>query len=272
MKKLFLFCCISIAVSASAFASIDTVFIFSNAMHRNVKAVVITPSNYKEKDKRFPVIYLLHGAYGNATNWANKVPSLQRQVNEGQFIIVCPDGSSNSWYFDSPVDSTYRFETHVGIEVPKYIDSHYKTIADRKHRAITGLSMGGHGALFLAFRHSETFGACGSMSGALDVSLIKKGYDMDKRLGDTLTNLKYYQDWSVLKVIEKYPKDSLAITMDCGLQDFIYGMSKATHDKMVQLNIPHDYTERPGKHDWNYWTNAVGYQLLFFRDYFAKKD
>lgn len=254
------------------FASTDTTYIFSKSMNKEIKTVVIKPGNYNKKKVRFPVVYLLHGAMGNSTNWITKVPNLQQIADEYSLIIVCPDGSPNTWYFDSPVDSNFRYETHVSTEVPEFIDANYKTIADRKHRAITGLSMGGHGAMFIAFRHPKTFGACGSMSGALDVSIIKKGYDINKRLGDTISNRKYYEDWSVLHQIENYPKDdSLAIIVDCGLQDFIYGMSKAVHEKLVALKIPHDYIERPGKHDWFYWANAVKYQLLFFRTFFEKK-
>lgn len=93
---------------------------------------------------------------------------------------------------------------------------------------------------------------------------------MQNRLGDTLKNKMYYNDWSVVNVVEKYPKDSLAIIIDCGTEDFIIQMSKATHDKMAKLKIPHDYIERPGKHDWPYWSNAVKYQLLFFKEYFKK--
>jgi S-formylglutathione hydrolase FrmB len=110
------------------------------------------------------------------------------------------------------------------------------------------------------------------MSGALAVNLITRGYDMQKRLGDTITNRKYYEDWSVLKVMESYqPKDSISIIIDCGLNDFIYSMSKAAHEKLIQLKIPHDYIERPGKHDWFYWANAVRYQLLFFKEHFKRK-
>jgi S-formylglutathione hydrolase FrmB len=78
---------------------------------------------------------------GVSTNWIRKVPQLQEMADEHQLIIVCPDGSVNSWYFDSPVDSSYRYETHVGTEVPEYIDANYNTIANRNFRAITGLSM-----------------------------------------------------------------------------------------------------------------------------------
>ena len=268
MKHTFLLLSFIISFNVFSFASVDTVSIYSNAMHKNMKAVVIKPNVYKN-EKNFAVVYLLHGAYGNYQNWIKKVPALQTYADLYKILIVCPDGL-NSWYFDSPIDSNYKFETHISTEVPAYMDANYKTKKDRKYRAIAGLSMGGHGAIFIAFRHSETFGACGSMSGALNMGSITKGYDVDKRLGNFDSNKKYYNDWNVLNIIEKKPKDSLAIIIDCGIQDFIYGMTKAAHEKMIKLKIAHDYIERPGKHEWSYWANAVQYQLLFFKNYFDK--
>jgi S-formylglutathione hydrolase FrmB len=258
-------------ISASCFAgTVDTVTIYSNSMKKNVKAVVIKPDAYT-KNKKFPTVYLLHGHGGRYDNWIRRVPQLKSLADQYQLLIVCPDGASSSWYYDSPVDSSMRYETHVAKEVPEYIDKNYSTLKDRKSRAITGLSMGGHGGLFLGFRHTELFGGCGSMSGALVIEYITdKKYHVEKRLGDT-TNKERYREYSIMKEMEKYkPKDSLAVIIDCGTEDFIFGMSKAAHEKMMQLGIPHDYTERPGKHDWNYWANAVQYQLLFFRNYFDR--
>jgi S-formylglutathione hydrolase FrmB len=131
--------------------------------------------------------------------------------------------------------------------------------------------MGGHGGLFLGFRHAGFFGACGSMSGALVIDFITdERYHVNKRLGDTITNRHYYKELSIMHEMENYPKDSIAIIMDCGTGDFIIEMSRMAHQKMLSLKIPHDYIERPGKHDWKYWATAVQYQLLFFRNYFDK--
>ncbi|HYK57146.1 MAG TPA: alpha/beta hydrolase-fold protein, partial [Flavisolibacter sp.] len=266
-KYLFVFL---IVFSKFAFAGkVDTVSIYSAAMQKSFNCVVITPDAYKKK-KGFPVIYLLHGHGGSYNNWIKRVPQLANYADEYQTIIVCPDGAVSSWYYDSPVDSTMRFETHIATEVPAYIDAHYKTIKDRKARAITGLSMGGHGGLFLGFRHADFFGACGSMSGALVIDFITKGYGVEKRLGDTLTNRQYYRDLSIMHEMENYPKDSVAIIMDCGTEDFIVEMSRMAHKKMLDLKIPHDYIERPGKHDWKYWATAIQYQLLYFRNYFDR--
>ena len=187
-------------------------------------------------------------------------------------IIVCPDGGYNSWYLDSPIDSATRFETYIGKEVPGYIDAHYPTIKNRKGRAVTGLSMGGHGGLFLGFSHADTFGACGSMSGGVDLQPFTKNWELMEKLGDTITDRINWKKFSVINVIENYPKDSLAIIFDCGTEDFFYTVNHHPHDKMIELKIPHDYTERPGKHDWEYWKNAVQYQLLFFSNYFSKNN
>ena len=269
MRKL---CSILIALaftSASFAAVVDTVEIRSNAMNKTRKCVVITPGKNKKTKELYPTVYLLHGFSGAYNNWVNKVPELQAYADEYKEVIVCPDGEFSSWYFDSPIDSSFRYETYISKELPAYIESNYPVIKDRKARAISGLSMGGHGGLFLGFRHADFFGACGSMSGALLIDRITRGYQVEKRLGDT-SNKQRYNEYSIMKQMETYPKDSLAIIMDCGTEDFIVEMSRAAHQKMLSLKIPHDYTERPGRHDWKYWATAVQYQLLFFRNYFNK--
>ncbi|MGZ8538775.1 MAG: alpha/beta hydrolase [Flavisolibacter sp.] len=249
----------------------DTVTIPSAAMGKSFKAIVIKPDSYKD-NKKFPTVYLLHGHGGSYDNWIRLSSKLKDHADTYQMIIVCPDGGKAGWYLDSPVDSTMRYETYIGKEVPAFIEANYNTIKNRKARAITGLSMGGHGGLFLGFRHSDFFGACGSMSGALVIDFITKGYGVDKLLGDTIKNRHYYRDYSIMKEMEKFSKkDSMAVIIDCGIQDFIIEMSRIAHKKMADLEIPHDYIERPGKHDWRYWANAVQYQLLFFRNYFDRK-
>ncbi len=76
---------------------------------------------------------------------------------------------------------------------------------------------------------------------------------------------------AIFAEMERYPKDSIAIIMDCGVEDFIIEMSRMAHQRMLTLKIKHDYIERPGKHDWNYWATAVEYQLLYFRNFFDKR-
>ena len=270
MKKILF--ALSLFITHHLFAgTVDTVSIVSTSMRKNIKCVVIKPDNYKKSNTAYPTVYLLHGHGGRYDNWIKRVNQLKQHADEFQVLIVCPDGAVSSWYFDSPVDTTMRYESFIATEVPQYIDSKYRTIKDRKARAITGLSMGGHGGLFLGFRHAGLFGACGSMSGALAIEFITGNqYSINKRLGDT-ANKERYREYSIMKQMESYPKDSIAIIMDCGTEDFIIEMSRVAHQKMLTLKIPHDYIERPGKHDWKYWTTAIEYQLLFFSNYFRRQ-
>lgn len=268
MRKIFFGLVLMTVSSFASASSVDTIAIPSAAMHKSIKAVIIKPDSYSEGNKLFPVVYLLHGYGGNFSNWITKVPHIKQLADDYQMIIVCPDGAIGSWYFDSPIDSSYKYETFIGTEVPQYIDANFKTIADRKARAITGLSMGGHGSIFLAFRHSGLYSACGSMSGALHVTVITKGYQVEQRLGDTAINRKYWSDWSALNIVENKPKDSLGIIIDCGTEDRVMPMNRAMHEKLLKLKVPHEYTERPGNHDWRYWNIAIDYQLMYFSKHF----
>lgn len=272
MKRYFVFF-LGILFTYSSFAAIvDTVSIYSAAMKKEYKCVVIKPAAAQDENQSFPVVYLLHGHSGWYANWLIRVPELKDYADQYKLMIVCPDGGFNSWYMDSPLDSTVRFETYISEEVPAYIEKHYPVIKDRKARAVTGLSMGGHGGLFLAFRNAEVFGACGSISGGVDLRPFPKSWQLSRLLGDTLQHADNWNNYSTINVIEKKPSDSLAIIIDCGTEDFFYAVNKALHEKMLQLKIAHDYIERPGKHDWNYWRNAVKYQLLYFREYFQKMN
>ena len=250
-------------------ATVDTVNIYSKAMKKDIKCVVIKPTIDQDKPIPLPVVYLLHGWSGKYSNWITKVPELKRYADEYSLMIVCPDGDYASWYFDSPIDPSMQYETYISKEVPEYIDAHYPTIKDRRARAITGLSMGGHGGLFLGFRHADTFGGSGSMSGGVELHSSAR-FDITKLLGDSTRQPDNWKKYSVMTVVENYPKDSLAIIIDCGTEDFFYPINHELHEKMLKLKIPHDYIERPGKHDWFYWGNAVKYQLMFFRSYFDK--
>src|SRR5689334_12559987 len=127
-KLLSLIIPMAFAISINA-AAVDTISIYSNAMKKELKCVVITPDNYKNSKQSFPVVYLLHGYGGWYSNWIIRVPQLKEQADALNIMIVCPDGGNN-WYFDSPFDSAVQYETHVAKEIPGYIDAHYNTIKD----------------------------------------------------------------------------------------------------------------------------------------------
>ncbi len=252
-------------------AKVDTIVIPSKAMNKSFKAVVITPKNYKKRQS-YPTVYLLHGYSDYYGNWIRKAPILQQLATLYQFIVICPDGGFSSWYFDSPIDTTFKYRTYVGEEVVNFIDEHYSTIKQKTARAITGLSMGGHGALYLAKEFPLTFGACGSMSGGVNLFDSKNRFHISKRIGDTVNYKQNWIDYSAVNFLPKIDvKDSLKIIIDCGIDDFFFEGNQQLHANLIKNKIPHDYIVRPGAHQWSYWISAIEYQLLFFNQYFIRK-
>ncbi len=267
IKHFFLTSSMFLAMLFCKASVIDTITTYSNIMNKSIKAVVIKPNNY-DTITQLPTIYLLHGYSDNYSGWVNKAKTVSKLADLYNVLIVCPDGGFSSWYWDSPIDSTYKYETYIAIELVNFIDTRYKTIANKKGRAITGLSMGGHGALYLAIKHANTFGAAGSMSGGVDITPFPNNWDMAKRLGKYATNQQYWENNTVINMLHIIEPNSLKIIIDCGTDDFFFKVNENLHQQMMYLNIPHDYITRPGKHDWLYWTNAVKYQFLFMNDFF----
>ncbi|GAB4038082.1 alpha/beta hydrolase [Spirosoma jeollabukense] len=266
-----LVCCIFLLVNLSVQAAkIDTVDTYSSAMKKTIKAVVVTPDAYSQ-GKELPVLYLLHGYSGSYSDWAKKDPALSAVADTYQLIIVCPDGGFGSWYYDSPADPSFRYETYVADELVTWVDGHYKTIKDRTGRAITGLSMGGHGALYLALRHQTVFGAAGSMSGGVDIRPFPNNWDMAKRLGTYAQFPERWEQNTVINLLHLLTPGALALIVDCGTEDFFFRVNNNLHGKLLERNIAHDYITRPGGHNWNYWTNSLNYQVLFMRQYFDKQ-
>ncbi|WP_372798212.1 alpha/beta hydrolase, partial [Pontiella sp.] len=140
-----------LVVSASRASTVETVSVHSETMGRDIPVSVILPDEYEEGSQRYPVLYLLHGAGDTHRKWIDKT-DVEILADTYGIIMVCPDGGRTSWYFDSPVDASYQYETFVAEECVAYIDRHYRTKAQRTCRALSGNSMGGHGTLFLAIR------------------------------------------------------------------------------------------------------------------------
>lgn len=270
-KKSLLFILIVIVIlTTTKAATVDTVETFSTSMKKTIKAVVVTPANYATVSE-FPVVYLLHGYSGNYASWIKGAKEIAEMSDEYQMIVVCPDGGFGSWYWDSPVDAKFKYETYASNELVQWIDSKYKTIKDKNGRAITGLSMGGHGALYLAFRHQDVFGAAGTMSGGVDIRPFPENWDMAKRLGKYSEQPEYWEKYTVINMLHLLTAKSLALIIDCGTEDFFYKVNENLHQQLLLRNIPHDYITRPGAHNWTYWNNAVKYQLLFMSNYFKSQ-
>jgi S-formylglutathione hydrolase FrmB len=273
LKKttLFLIGLLTISSLHTIAATVDTVTTYSESMKKSIKAVVIKPDSY-QSGKSYPVVYLLHGAGDIYSGWVKKAPNVVPLADTYQQIIVCPDGNVTSWYFDSPVNKAWKYETYITRELIPFIDKNYKTINDRKGRGITGLSMGGHGAFFLAFKHQDLFGTAGSMSGGVDIRPFPKNWKIEEKLGSYAEHPENWENNTVINLVHLLTPGSLALVMDCGVDDFFYKVNVNLHDKLVERNIAHDFISRPGAHTWTYWQNAIKYQLLYMSLFFNKTN
>lgn len=206
---------------AGVFASqIDTIKVLSKSINKSISNIVIIPDTYTTHKESFSVLYLLHGAGGDYTNWINKVPSIQKYADTYNIIIVCPDGNTTSWYFDSPIDDKMNYETYISKELIEVIDKKYNTITNKNGRAITGLSMGGYGAFYLAFKHQDIWGVAGSMSGGLDIRPFPNNWGISQQLGNFDKNQANWEKNTVTNMIQLLKEGDLKLIFDCGVDDF----------------------------------------------------
>lgn len=275
MKKHFLLVNIVFLLTNFTFAAkVDTLQIASKAMNKTYNAAVVTPNSYAKSKTNYPVLYLLHGAYGHFHDWLKSTPNrntVKDLVDQYNIIIVMPEGETFSFYINSPVNKESQFETFVTQEVVQKVDSIYRTIPTKNGRVITGLSMGGHGALYLSSKHPELFCAAGSMSGAVDMNSMLNPENLERTktlltsiLGDEVLLPATYKRYAVLDKIDLLKVNKMPLIIDCGVDDFLIGSNRELHNRLMYNKIPHDYIERPGSHTWEYWENALPYHILFF--------
>jgi len=259
-------------------ARVDTLDVPSTRMNRTLRTAVVLPEKYrKAKKQAFPVLYLLHGGSGSFRDWLTKTPDrtlLHGLADQYNLIIVTPDGDPTSYYFDSPLVPTSQFETFISGELVEKIDATYRTVRDRRGRVIAGLSMGGHGAMFIASRHPELYAAAGSMSGVMNINTATwkvpeafakaRADNFAKLLGPPQPGDAPYPGYTMVTLSDRLKANGLPLMLDIGVDDFLIDTNRDLHRRLLDNKTPHDYLERPGAHTWEYWQNALPYQVLFF--------
>ena len=263
----------------------DTIELRSAAMNKSLKTAITTPSSYRADKQNYPVLYLLHGGSGSFSDWHQKVtePGLVEQMaEEYNLIIVTPSVGPASYYYDSPMLDSVRYETYIINELIPHIDKSYRTFARKESRAITGLSMGGHGAMLLSAKHPELFIAAGSMSGVMNIDTrlwkVQDDFRKVRQEGQRVmlgADLNYegpsFNPFTAVGLIDKMKANGLAIIFDCGVDDFLIETNRQMHQLLLENGTPHEYIERPGAHTWAYWTEALPVHLLFINKY-LKRD
>ena len=215
-----------------------------------------TESPYSDRSMR--TLFLLHGYTMSGWNWIPEY--LAEKYN---FAVVCPSGE-NSFWLDG-ISVGHKFGTFIGEELPDYLHKPFGLANGAGDTCVRGLSMGGFGALHTALAYPDRFGKAAAMSSALivhEVAGMKPGY------GNDHANYEYYRECfgepSEVLTSDANPEtlvDRLigegkklpGIYMCCGTEDFLLDRNREFHKFLSDRNVPHEYTEAPGSHDFTFW-------------------
>jgi hypothetical protein len=125
-------------------------------------------------------------------------------------------------------------------------------------------------ALWNAIRHSDIFGAAGSMSGGVDIRPFPDNWEMKKQLGELAANEAVWDSHTVINQVDKLKNGDLALIVDCGESDFFLDVNRNLHKRLLECKIDHDFITRPGGHTGTYWNNSIDYHILFFCKFFSR--
>ncbi len=268
--------CLACCVASLALGGVvRDVSVFSESMGKDVPVSVVLPDRYAaDSTNRWPVVYLLHGAGGSNRRYIDAGLGLPSLSDRFGVIIVCADGGSTSWWFDSPVDPSFKYETHVARELVPWVDSHFRTAADRGKRAIMGPSMGGHGACWIGFRHKDLFGAVGVLCGGVDLWDFPNNWDIAKRLGPRDEFPERWREHSAVAEAAKLKNGDVEIVSIIGTSDFFLAPNRKMHKILSDNKVAHTYIETRGRdekssgHDLSFTSGALPQVVTFFRNYF----
>src|SRR5919204_2744202 len=243
---------------------------YSAALKRTMRYLIYLPAEYERTTARFPTLYMLHGGSGFITEWVDyglfaKADELMREGTIVPMIIVLPEGDQEYWV-DHVVDPATgangeKWGTYTAKDVVATIDARYRTIADAQHRAIGGLSMGGHGAMQLALNFPGTW----SIVGAHSPSLRPEG-DAPTYLGKGAQFAA--RDPYALIAAKPDLARSMTWWIDSGDVDPWRAQAKAISDELTSLGIANEWTQFAGDHSAAYWSAHVGDYLAFYSNAF----
>jgi enterochelin esterase-like enzyme len=220
------------AASAAAGQSLTarTVRFQSRAFGGEATFAILVPPDYESSQRRYPVIYLLHGGTQNHTAFPARA-WFAKEVSRRNVIVVMPHVPPFAYTMRSG-GAPPAFEDFIAGDLVPYVDEKYRTVAKREARAIGGLSMGGFGAVLAGLRHPELFAIAGAFSGAFS--------------GGRETML-------ATAVAALSGADAPFFYLACGVADPVLPAGRALVTLLEERGIAHEYREVPGAHTWDVW-------------------
>jgi len=283
----FVFLLLWFAGCALAQSRIDCNALKSRILGDTVHYCVLLPPSYASAPaKRYPVLYFLHGLGENEqtlfkTGGWNLIEDLRQQHKIGDFLIVTPEAKAS--FFVNSADGKVRYSDFFLQEFIPYIEGEYRIRRERAARAITGISMGGYGALRFAFAYPEKFSAVSAQSAALMTespqeldAALRAGTPTGKLLGSVFGNPINVAHWKendpfALARKNRVAIAKLAIYFNCGRDDdYDFEVGAAALDKQLQEeHVKHEFHLYPGNHSASYFGAHIGEVMEFHSKLFA---
>jgi S-formylglutathione hydrolase FrmB len=237
-----------------------------------VKVLVLLPPSYGSAPlRRYPVLYFLHDGYGDARTLESRgvAAAIRARMEAGdlpEFLLVAP-GAPGSWFSDSH-DGIHRYEEFLTGDLIAEVENRYRVLAGKDARAITGISMGGYGAVKLALKHPDLYGAVSSLSGAL---IPIEWDDLDRYNAFARWTLKRVfgsrrddnslaanDVWVILRTLH-FEAPPFAAHLRAGTED-VYGLNGVAAQFgsfLTEHGLPASVVLEPGDHGWSYWRRAM---------------
>lgn len=263
--------------------TVKPVSFFSAALFSRKTCYVVLPPSYEQSDRRYPVLYLLHGMNGTEVSWMNNAgaqETVTRFMETGELqecIVVMPnDGEyGQGTFYADWYDGTGNFEQYMVHDLIPFIDQEFRTLGTRESRVISGYSMGGYGAFLLALKHPALFGAASSLSGALG-SIRQMPYrdfvrsSFPRMFGPV--NGPHASSYDLMLLASERLKggEKPELYFDCGTEDSLIPLNTGFHQYLNSISYPHAYKEFPGEHNWSYWKEHLPDTLAFFKRYWSE--
>lgn len=249
----------------------------SENLAKSDTVLIFKPKTYNATEK-YPLVYLLHGYSENYKQWP-QTADLQKLSDQYGFIIVTPDGFT-SYYINSPINKSSRYEDFFFKElVPKV---HQSFSIDDKNIFISGLSMGGYGALRYCILHSNYFNTAGSTSGALEIEYPnfqkvsqlfwqtdRMTKDLTKNIGNPKT--ENWNNYSISTLLKQNPDFKKPFIFDCGTEDVLYPNSENLKKLTDRLKIPTTFISQPGDHNTEYWNKSIEHHFVYFKQHIKRE-
>ncbi len=253
----------------------------SKILNSERKYAVYLPPDYETSNRKYPVLYLLHGAGDDQTGWVQFGEVLHiadKAIREGKatpMVIIMPDANTGQrGYYNTP-DGKWRYEDFFFEELMPFVEKKYRIKSEKRYRAIAGLSMGGGGTFIYALHRPDLFSSACPLSAYAGPLSIEDTKQMLERRG--IKDYKesdiehYYKQYGVLSLIEnikEQDKKAVRWYIDCGDDDFLYEGNSLVHIAMKKKDIPHEFRIRNGGHTWTYWRESLPEVLSFISDAF----